>query len=312
MNMEMDLYIKPVFSDESVNQFARKVEEGVGGGAGSSSGRSEAKKQTSLLETIARYAKLALGTSTVVGAAAAVPGAFELGKSLVDNRETRLYNAFMGGENYDEDVAKAISSGEDLNTVLNEQIIIQEALDQVKRQARAELEENTVAAENAAKTVDDLRSVYVDTGGTLDEFNDKLASLSAKAWVDGDVTVEEFNKISEAANVTGADIERVASGLDEYANSTEGAVKKISDDTFTLGDRFSTLPVLLTSASADVLTRLGEFSTSVSNLKDLFSDLNHFDFSTLMETLSNIIEKFGGLGQLLSRILNRLSSDSVT
>ena len=235
---EMELFIKPIFARETIDKFTDDVERSLGEGGGGSGGAGgtegpavkEQKKQTGLLEQIGRFTKVAATASLIATGLSLLPGAVNAGKSIGDTRENRLERAFRGGENYSDSVADSIESGKDLNEVLDEQMIIQEAVDQGRRLATSTLEDDTAAQEDAIKTINDLKATYVEMGGTLDDFDDQVSSLAAKDWVDGDGIKAELDIIDEAFDGTKEKIGDVAAGVDEYANETQLKMQEVSDN----------------------------------------------------------------------------------
>ena len=321
----MELFIKPVFAKESVDQFSRDVQKKLGGEGGASAtgglpggeAVKEQKKQTGLLEQIGRFSKITAGIAAIAGVAALVPGAVNLGQSMVDTREGRLTRAFRGGENYDDNIADRIASGENLNDVLTHEMIIQEALDQLRRRATAELEGNTFAANDAIKTLNDLRSVYVDTGGTLEDFDSKLSSLSAKAWVDGDVTEAEIKKIIDYLPEVQTKIGEVASGFDDFANNTETSIKNVENNIDNLVgkhlDKMETSLMGLGTAfqSQPIIIQLKGMVGVLQEINDLLTDINKFSWRDLLSSAWRA-SAYGGYATAVGdRLNNKKSGDSL-
>lgn len=294
---EMELFIKPIFTKESVDKFAGDVEKKIGGGGSGSGGANNAmkeqKKQTGLLETLGKFAKITAAASMLTTAATLLPGAFNVGQSLGDTRDQRLERAFRGGENFSEDIADQIENGEELNDVLTEQMVVQEALDQIKRKATATTEGDTRASEDAAQTIDDLKAVYVELGGTLEDFEERVATLAAQAWVDGEVTKEQIDIIDDAFEGTKDKIGDASEKVGDFAgdiqtktqqidNNIENFVGKSLDD---VSIRLETLPSMF--KHTPLIEKFQGVVNVLVEINDLLTDIDNFDFGKLLKGVAS-------------------------
>jgi hypothetical protein len=280
---EMELLIKPIFASESVDNFANKVEDKLGGGG--AGGKGEGKKQTVLLENIARFTKMAAIGGTAIAAIGLAPLAAELGKKLGgDTKRGRLEAAFDGGENYNEEVADAIANGEELTDVLTKEMVAQEGLDQIKREATETLAGHTARAEDARKTLDDLKEAYIDLGGTVEEFNDQVGSLAAADWVNGDATTEEIKAVEEAVGDLGVKIEETAAKSAEDLAGIDVQTQK----------------------TADYLdgTLRGVIDQTESQLNDL---PNAFDAVPFVSKIQTVIDAFQKLDDMIDKVRENAS-----